>query len=103
MNYLSTMSGAAQAAASVVLALYALASALSLLLGFVGSFYPPALVWARQCSSVGLRLHNLGTWLGSLLPAGMTPHVAQAMSTMPKPYREVTICPKCGATAKDPS
>ena len=98
MNYLSQASEGVQYLAGIVLALYALTSSLSLLLGFVGSFWPPALVWARQCSNVGLRLHNFGTWLGSLLPGGKSPVSAQLESLRPKPLPN--ICASCGSSIK---
>ena len=96
VNFLSQASEGVQIASSLVLALYALASALSLLLGFAGSFYPPALVWARQCSNVGLRLHNFGAWLGSLT-GGREPKAAQLASMIPRPLPEV--CATCGRGA----
>lgn len=70
VNWLSNASEGMQIAGSIVLALYAFFSALSLGLGFVGRFYPPALAWAQKCSNIGLRLHNVGLWLGSLMSGG---------------------------------
>lgn len=68
MNWIGQLSEGLQVLAGVVLALYALASTLSVLLGFAAAFYPPLLKWASWCSVVGLKLHNLGLKLGSGLP-----------------------------------
>lgn len=79
-----------------------IASSLSFLLGVIGNKYPPALKWAMHMSDLGLRLHNLGNRLGSMLPGGMPPQLAVAKSIAPRPSM-VEICAQCGQSVAAPS
>lgn len=68
LNWLSSASEGAQLLVSLIVAFCALMSALSLLLGFIGHFWAPALKAAAWCGKAGIELHQLGAWLASAIP-----------------------------------
>ena len=85
MNYLNNASSAVQAFVGVVMALYVLFSALSLLLGVLATWFPKLLPWAQKCSDVGMRLHEIGLKIGAMLPGGNPPAAVKMASRRPSP------------------
>jgi hypothetical protein len=97
MTYLDQAPDWIRFVAAVLAAVYPICTALSFLLGVLGNRWPKLLVWARYASDVGLRVHQVGNFVGSLLPGGQPPAVAAAKSLRPRaPMPSLEMCVTCG-------
>jgi hypothetical protein len=91
-----------QACERILFELGLISSALSFLLGVLGTWYPWALRAAMRFSDVALRLHGWGLKFGSMLPGGKSPEAAKMASMRPRPSL-TEICSQCGTPLSAPS